>query len=159
VPVVTESVELHPGVRFVDTTSMKTWHKMSSIADGLPDPTPPSGFRADVQIAMVTAGERYFVAFSHVEVDAVLEDSLASIAALDGATIVLVELDRPGRARARLLGAGDAMHAAMAVAVVKYSWAWDETEEILIDSGAATHAVRVVHAAPNFAVHATLRDT
>jgi hypothetical protein len=108
---------------------------------------------------MVTAGERYLVAFPRVEVDAVLEDSLAAIAALDGATIVLVELDQPGRARARLLGTGDATHAAMAVAVVKYSWAWDEAEEILIDSGATTHAVRVVHAAPNFMVHATLRDT
>jgi hypothetical protein len=42
---------------------------------------------------IVTASERYFVAFPRVGVDAVLEESLAAIAAVDGATIVLVELE------------------------------------------------------------------
>jgi len=155
--VVTETVELDPRVRFVDATSMEIW-QMVLPSDGLPGPAAPPGFKAGAQIALVTMGERYLVAFPRVEVDAVLEGSLATIAALDGATVVLVvEFDRPGHAVARLLGAGDPARAAMAVAVVKYSWAWDETEEILVETGVTTHAVRVVYAAPTFTVQATLR--
>ena len=118
---------------------------------GLPGPPASPGFKAGAQLALVTAGERYVAAFSWVGVDAVLEDSLATVAALDGATVILVvEFDRPGRAVARLLGAGDPAHAAMATAAVKCSWAWDETEEIFVEAGATTHAVRVVYAAPTF---------
>jgi hypothetical protein len=97
--IVTETVEIDPRVRFVDATSMEIWQVLSS--DGTPGPPAPPGFKAGAQIALVTVGERYLVAFPHVEVDAVLEGSLATIAELEEATVVLVvEFDRPGRALA-----------------------------------------------------------
>jgi hypothetical protein len=88
----------------------------------------------------------------------VLEDALATVGAAQGATVVLVEIDRPGSAVARVLGRDDTTHAAMAVAVVKYSWGWDETEELLIETGSITYAVRVVYAGQMFTVRATKHE-
>jgi hypothetical protein len=152
---VTETVELDQRCWFVDATSRQTWHWVVPSSDGLAGPPAPPGFKGDAQFALVTAGERYLVAFPRSGVDAVLEDALATVGATEGATVVLVEVDRPGCAVARVLGRGDTTHAAMAVAVVKYSWAWDETEEILIETGAITYAVRVVYADRVFTVRAT----
>src|ERR1043165_8286250 len=105
--VVTETVELDPRIHFVDATSMK-FLSMVLSSDGRLDPPPPPGFKASAQFALVAMGERYWVAFRGRKVDAALEDSLATIAALDEATVVLVvDFGPPGRAVARLLGAGD----------------------------------------------------
>jgi hypothetical protein len=81
-------------------------------------PAPP-GFKNDAQIVLVvTAGERYLVSFPAREGDAALEDALAAVGAVEGATVVLIESDRPGYAVARVLGPGDATQAAIAIAVV-----------------------------------------
>src|SRR5947209_2004896 len=132
---VTETVELDQRCWFIDATSRQTWQWLRPTSAGLVGPPAPPGSKRDAQFALVTAGERYLVAFPTSGVDAVLEDALATVGAAEGATVVLVEVDRPGCAKARVSGRGDATHAAMAVAVVKYSWAWDETEEILIETG------------------------
>jgi hypothetical protein len=152
---VTETVELDQRCWFVDATSGQTWQGFVSTSDGLAGAPVPPGFEADAQFALVTAGERYLVVLPRSRVDAVLEDALTTVGATEGATVVLVEVDRPGSAVARVFGRGDTTRAAMAVAVVKYSWAWDETEEILIETGAITYAVRVVYADGVFTVRAT----
>jgi len=150
-----ETVELDRCCWFVDATSRETWQWVAPTSDGLAGPPAPPGFKGDAQFALVTVGERYLVVFPRSGVDAVLEGTLAMVGAAEGATVVLVEVDRPGGAVARVLGPGDTTHAAMAVAVVKYSWAWDETEEILIETGAITYAVRVAYADRVFTVRAT----
>lgn len=154
----TETVELDQRCWFVDATSRQTWQWVFPTFDGLACPPAPPGFKGDAQLALVTAGERYLVAFPRNGVDAILEEALATVGAAEGATAVLVEVDRPGYAVARVLGRGDTTHAAMAVAVVKYSWAWDETEEILVETGVITYAVRVVPAGGMFTVRATKHE-
>lgn len=155
---VTETVELDQHCWLVDATSTQTWQWVVPSFDGRGGPPAPPGFKGDAQFALVTAGERYVVAFPRSGIDAVLEDALATVGTAEGATVVLVEVDRPGSAVARVLGRGNTAHAAMAVAVVKYSWAWDETEEILIETGAITYAVRVAYADRMFTVRATQHD-
>jgi hypothetical protein len=155
---VTEAVELDRRVRFVDATSRQTWQWVAPNSDGLTGPPAPPGFKIDAQLALVTAGERYLVSFPTSRVDAVLEDALATVGTAEGATVVLVESDRPGGAVARVLGPGDTTRAAMAVAVARHAWAWDETEEILVEIGAITYAVRVVYAGPMFTVCATKQE-
>jgi hypothetical protein len=135
-------VELDRRGWFIDATTKRTPLDGRGGAGG-PGPAFPPDFRIDAHVALLTVGERYLVAFPHwagVE----LEAALATVGAVQEATVVLVEHFRNGYALAKFLSHADETHAAMAVAVVQYAWAWDETEEIVVQLGISTHGVRVV---------------
>ena len=66
----TETVELDQRCRFVDATSRQTWQWVVANSDELAGPPAPPGFKGDAQFALVTAGERYLVAFPRSGVDA-----------------------------------------------------------------------------------------
>src|SRR5678815_1889506 len=64
------TVELDPRCRFVDATSRQTWQWVVANSDELAGPPAPPGLKGDAQFALVTAGERYLVAFPRSGVDA-----------------------------------------------------------------------------------------
>ena len=140
---VTATVELDRRGWFVDAATKQMVLDGRFVAGGSAPAIPP-GFRIDAQVALATVGERYLIALPLGRVDVALENSLATVGRIHEAMVVLVERSCNGYARARFLSHGDEVDAAMAVAVVRYSWAWDETKEIIVELGIGMHGVSVV---------------